>query len=110
MSSQISIIKHKLAEAIMQLCEVSWMFVKKPGRDFTRKRKLSFDRIVSLLLAMEGGSLTTELLNYFDVLLMLLPVLLLFSKEAKLAMKHFLCCSNCLSRKQMPLRYIKDCE
>ena len=34
MSRQISIIKHKLTEAIMQLCEVSWMFVKKPGRDF----------------------------------------------------------------------------
>ena len=65
MLDQLSRIKYKLTEAIMQLSEVSWMFVKKPGRDFTRKRKLSFDRIVSLLLAMEGGSLTTELLNYF---------------------------------------------
>ena len=65
MLDQLSRIKYKLTEAIMQLSEVSWMFVKKPGRDFTRKRKLSFDRIVSLLLAMEGGSLTTELLKYF---------------------------------------------
>ena len=65
MVDQLSRIKYKLTEAIMQLSEVSWMFVKKPGRDFTRKRKLSFDRIVSLLLAMEGGSLTTELLRYF---------------------------------------------
>ena len=65
MSRQISIIKHKLTEAIMQLCEVSWMFVKKPGRDFTRKRKLSFDKMIAFLLAMEGGTLTTELLKYF---------------------------------------------
>ena len=65
MSSQLNIIKHKLAEAIMQLCEVSWMFVKKPGRDFTRKRKLDFNQIVSFLLAMEGGNLTTELLKHF---------------------------------------------
>ena len=65
MSSQLNIIKRKLADAITQLCEVSWMFVKKPGRDFTRKRKLSFDKMIAFLLAMEGGSLTTELLKYF---------------------------------------------
>ena len=65
MSGQLNVIKHKLAEAITQLCEVSWMFVKKPGQDFTRKRKLSFEKMVSFLLAMEGGSLTTELLKYF---------------------------------------------
>ena len=65
MSSQLNIIKRKLADAITQLCEVSWMFVKKPGRDFTRKRKLDFHKVVSFLLAMEGGSLTTELLKYF---------------------------------------------
>ena len=65
MSDQLNLIKHKLTEAIMQLCEVSWMFVKKPGRDFTRKRKLSFDKMIAFLLAMEGGSLTTELLKYF---------------------------------------------
>ena len=65
MSGQLNVIKRKLAEAITQLCEVSWMFVKKPGQDFTRKRKLSFEKMVSFLLAMEGGSLTTELLKYF---------------------------------------------
>ena len=65
MAKKLSTIKHKLTEAITQLCEVSWMFVKKPGRDFTRKRKLGFDKIVSFLLAMEGGSLTTELLKHF---------------------------------------------
>ena len=65
MSGQLNLIKHKLTEAIMQLCEVSWMFVKKPGRDFTRKRKLSFDKMITFLLAMEGGTLTTELLKYF---------------------------------------------
>ena len=41
------------------------MFVKDPERDFTKKRKLPFDKVVSFLLAMEGGTLTTELLKYF---------------------------------------------
>jgi len=63
MSSQQNLIKRKLTEAIMQLCEVSWMLVKKPGRDFTRKRKFSFDKMIAFLLAMEGGSLTTEMVK-----------------------------------------------
>ena len=65
MISEISIVRKKLKEAISQLCEVSWMFVKDPKRDFTKKRKLPFDKVVSFLLAMEGGTLTTELLKYF---------------------------------------------
>ncbi len=65
MLDEISIVKKKLADAISQLCEVSWMFVKDPKRDFTKKRKLPFHKVVSFLLAMEGGTLTTELLKYF---------------------------------------------
>ena len=65
MLDKIGITKKKLAATISQLCEVSWMFVKNPGRDFSRKRKLPFDKVISFLLAMEGGSLTTELLRYF---------------------------------------------
>ena len=65
MVDKLSRVKKKLTESIAQLCEVSWMFVKRPERDFTRNRKLCFDKVISLLLAMEGGSLTTEQLNYF---------------------------------------------
>lgn len=65
MLNEIGTIKKKLTEAISQLCEVSWMFVKDPGRDFSKKRKLPFDKVISFLLAMEGGSLTTEMLRYF---------------------------------------------
>ena len=65
MLDKICVVKKKLMEAISQLCEVSWMFVKDPERDFTKKRKLPFDKVISFLLAMEGGTLTTELLKYF---------------------------------------------
>ena len=65
MLNEMGTIKKKLTEAISQLCEVSWMFVKDPKRDFTKKRKLPFDKVISFLLAMEGGSLTTEMLRYF---------------------------------------------
>ena len=66
MLDEVSAVKKKLMEAISQLCEASWMFTKDPERNFTRKRKLPFDKVISFLLAMEGGSLTTELLNYFE--------------------------------------------
>ena len=65
MSSQIQIVKEKLNAAIAQLCEASWMFAKNPARDFTRKRKLPLREVISVLLCMEGGSLTGELLRYF---------------------------------------------
>ena len=65
MSSQIQIVKEKLKLSISQLCKTSWMFVKNPDRDFTRERKLPLHEIISILLCMEGGSLTGELLRYF---------------------------------------------
>lgn len=61
----IEAIKRKLDSAITRLCEVSWMFSKCPQKDFTRTRKLPFRKMISILLAMEGGSLTSELLRYF---------------------------------------------
>lgn len=56
MLNEIGTIKGNLTEDISQLCEVSWMFVKDRERDFTKKRKLPFDKVISFLLAMEGGS------------------------------------------------------
>lgn len=65
MSSQIQTVKEKLNSAITQLCETAWMSVKDPTRDFTRERKLSLHEVISILLCMEGGSLTGKLLRYF---------------------------------------------
>lgn len=65
MSGKIQEVKDKLNTAIEQLCEASWMFVKDPSRDFTRERKLPLHKLIAVLLCMEGGSLTNELLRYF---------------------------------------------
>lgn len=65
MLSEIQIVKENLKLAITQLCSTSWMFVKNPDRDFTRERKLPLRQVISMLLCMEGGSLTGELLRYF---------------------------------------------
>ena len=65
MNYAILSVKKKLEASITQLSEVSWMFSKKPGVYFTRDRKLPFPKVISCLLSMEGGSLTSELLKYF---------------------------------------------
>ena len=65
MLDRTELVKRKMDEVLGQLCKVSWMFSVQPGKDFSRNRKLSFPKIVSFLLAMEGGTLTTELLKHF---------------------------------------------
>ena len=65
MKATITSVKQKLDASISQLSEVSWMFSKKPGVYFTRDRKLPFSKVISCLLSMEGGNLTSEMLKYF---------------------------------------------
>ena len=65
MKTAISSVKEKLDASIAQLSEMPWTFSKKPGVYFTRDRKLPFPKVISCLLSMEGGSLTSELLKHF---------------------------------------------
>ena len=65
MIDRVTTVKKKLDEAIDQFCKGSWMFSKRPGKDFSRTRKLPFRTVISFLLSMEGGALTNEMLKYF---------------------------------------------
>lgn len=58
-------VKKQLDDALDQICKNSWLFSAHPGKDFTRIRKLPFRKMMSFVLAMEGGTLTTELLKHF---------------------------------------------
>lgn len=66
MKNNIRTIKRKLDNSISQLCDVSWMFSSNPEKDFSRNRKLPLKKVISILLSMQGGTLTTELLKYFN--------------------------------------------
>lgn len=65
MNNTMESVKQKLEASITQLNELSRMCSKKPGVYFTRDRKLPFPKVISCLLAMEGGTITSELLKYF---------------------------------------------
>ena len=57
-------VKTQLMSIIREMTSNSDLFVKEPGRDFSRERKLSFEKMLRLLLVMGGGSLQTELYKH----------------------------------------------
>ena len=56
-------VKESLLEIINEMTQYQWLFVKQPEKDFTRNRKLTFEKMMTSFLMMEGGSLRKELLD-----------------------------------------------
>ena len=59
-------LKVKLKKIITEMAQNSASFSKRPGKDFSRNSKLTFGKTVSILLAMQGKSLSKELLKFFN--------------------------------------------
>jgi len=57
-------VRNKLFSIISEMNKYSWLFVKNPGHDFTRKSPLSFDKMMKLMISMEGQSIRKELYNF----------------------------------------------
>jgi len=56
-------LKEKLTLLIRSIDNKSDEFVKNPGKDFIRNRKLPFETIMQLLISMGGNSIYTEMLE-----------------------------------------------
>lgn len=65
MNNYSKFVKDKLISIIKEMGEAPETFVRNPGKDFTRNRKLSFENIVTLMLSMGGSSIYRELLEHF---------------------------------------------
>lgn len=59
-------IKNRLSEIIKSLASTPEAFVRRPGRDFSRNRKLSFETMLKMLVGIGGNSLCKELYEWFD--------------------------------------------
>lgn len=59
-------IKNNLYRCIETITGMSSQFLKNPGRDFSRNRKLPFDCVIKAVLSMSGGTLNDELMNFFS--------------------------------------------
>lgn len=58
-------LKAALSDCIAELDNVKDLFLKNPGKDFSRNRKISFEAFIRICLQMEGSTLQNELLKYF---------------------------------------------
>ena len=56
-------LKETLTSLIREMAAAPAPYVKHPGRDFTRKKKLPFETVMQLLISMGGNSLYKELLE-----------------------------------------------
>lgn len=59
-------VKSRLWSDIRIMSEQAEQFVKKPGVDFSRTRKLGFGELMHFLISMQSGTTGHELLKYFD--------------------------------------------
>ena len=58
-------LKQGLQHAISYVVESKENYVRRPGKDFVRKRKLGMDTIIQLLLSIGGNTLRKELCDWF---------------------------------------------
>ena len=61
-----TILRQMLNSMIRKLGESPEKFVKRPGRDFTRPRTLTFETVISLLLTMSENSIGKVLMGRFQ--------------------------------------------
>ena len=57
--------KKLLHKAIQELTDCKCLFSNQPKKDFTRNRKLPFERIIETILCMGGGSIANEMMDLF---------------------------------------------
>ncbi len=61
-----SVVKQTLDNIINDMASVAWLYSTKPGHSFTRAGKLGFAKTMSLVIAMEGGTISEEMMEYFN--------------------------------------------
>lgn len=59
-------VKSVLDNCIGEMTLNSWLYVKKPGVDFTRSRKMNFDDTMKFLISKQKNSTQEELLNFYN--------------------------------------------
>ena len=65
MITYIDKLKTTLHDFIHEMSSHYWLYVSDPKRNFSRDRKLPFEKVLEVLVSMGGGSLRNELIDYF---------------------------------------------
>lgn len=74
-------VKEKLNSLINDIANVSWLFCTDPGHSFIRSRKLDFANTMRLIIAMGGGTVNEEMMEFFRYDLDLCPTQSAFNQQ-----------------------------
>lgn len=66
MSQYIQRITDSLTNLITEMSQEPGLFLKNPGKDFSRNRKIDFKTFIGITLNSGGCTMSKELLDYFD--------------------------------------------
>lgn len=66
MSNYIQTITNSLTGLISELSSNPSLFLRNPEADFTRNRKIDFKSFIGITMNSSGGTMSKELLDYFD--------------------------------------------
>lgn len=58
--------KEALTNSIQALTNYKWLFSSRPGKDFSRSRKLPFEKLISAILGLSNRTLNHELMDFCD--------------------------------------------
>ena len=58
-------VKQALTDAIQAIADYKWLYSVRPGKDNTRNRKFPFSKMISSILALRGGTLNREIMDFF---------------------------------------------
>ena len=83
------IVKTTLWDLIDQMSLSLSSFVKNPDKDFTRRRKLDFQKIMHLIISMQSGCLDHELLKFFHFDTCVPTSSAFFQQRSKLSLSAF---------------------
>ena len=65
MKCTVKNIKKQLKKSISEVSNEYRKYVKNPSKDFSRNRKLSFEKMIRSILAFGGEDLKCEMLDFF---------------------------------------------
>lgn len=82
-------VKSTLLSEISEMATYPWLFSKHPDQDFSRKRKIDFEKLMHFIISMEGGAIKHELLKYYNYDVNVLSVSAFYQQRSKLIQEAF---------------------
>ena len=103
-------IKQKLIHTIKEMSRHPKDFVQNPKKDFTRHRKLSFECMMNFILAMNGNSLYTELMSYFNYDIKTASTSAFIQQRSKIRLMHLSIYFNSLPPHTISINTFEDID